>query len=140
MARGPADSVLDSFKSLVFDPLVKVAIDKILLKVTFLAWGPLAFLFTKLVVWISDLLYAEFREVINIGTIRVMNAEHQMAYEKASIEEYMVSKDKGINSPEFRKARDENKKRLAKFVHYVVSNGLSASADHGAGNSGSSQS
>lgn len=124
MATGPADKGLDTFKDLVFDPLVNGAISKLLARAAWLSWGPVAFIVTQVVTLVANFLYKEFRELVNIGTIKLMNAEHQMAYEKASVAEYMAYKSKGLDSPEFRKAREQNKKDLAKFVHWTVSNSV----------------
>lgn len=119
MAAGPADKVLDTFKTLVFDRLVDLAIAQIIGLAPFLAFGPIAFIIRKVVVYITDKLYAGLQETINFQYVLLKNAQLHKAYVDASANIRDIAKAKGIDSPEFRKARDEHKIALAKFVRYT---------------------
>lgn len=118
MAAGPADKALDTFKTLVFDPMVNVVVGKVIGLAGWLAWGPISFLVTKVIVYVADVIYAELRGVINFNYIMLLNEKHHAAYVDAHLELKGIAKSKGIDSPEFKVAREKRKKALAEFVRY----------------------
>ncbi len=119
MASGPADKALDTFKELVFDQLVKVAIQQIIGMAAFLAWGPVAFIVAKVVTFVADTLYDQLQKTINFQYIMLQNEQFHKAYVDAVENIKEVAKKKGINSPEFRRARDGHKVALSKFVRWT---------------------
>lgn len=118
MSAGPADRALDVFKSLVFDQLTKAAIAQILGLSPFLAWGPIAYIIGQAVVYVGDVIYNQLKDAVNLEVILIKNEAFHKAYVNASLSISKIAKEKGIDSPEFRKARDEHKAALSKFVRY----------------------
>lgn len=67
---------------------------------------------------ISDWLYSQFVLAIDITAIKFVNAEHQAAYEKASLQLKIIAHESGVDSDAFRKATEDAKASLASFVHF----------------------
>lgn len=118
MAAGPADKVLDVFKDLVFDQLVKAAISYIVGLAPFLSFGPIAFIIGKVVTYIAGILYAELKEAINFQVILLNNRSLHDKFVGAQIELKKLAMEKGIDSPEFRVQREKHKAALAAFARY----------------------
>lgn len=118
MSAGPADQALDLFKSLVFDQITKMAISQILGLSPFLAWGPVAFIVGQAVAYVAGVLYNLLKDTINLEVILLKNAAFHKAYVEAAYSINRIAKEKGIDSPEFRKARDAHKAALSQFVRY----------------------
>lgn len=118
MSAGPADKALDTFKGLVFDELVKLLISRVLGMAGWLAWGPVAFIVTKVITWVAEALYDALKEAVNFQVIILKNAAHQRAFAKATMELQSIADTAGINSPEFKVSREAHKNALAKFVRY----------------------
>lgn len=118
MSAGPADKVLDTFKSLVFDQLVRAAIASIVGLAPWLAYGPVSFLITRVVTYVCDRLYDELAEAVNFEMILLKNSAYHKEYLKAHIELRGIAKNVGIDSPEFKASREKHKAALAKFVRF----------------------
>lgn len=118
MAAGPADKALDAFKDLVFDPLVKLVIEKIIGLAGFLAWGPIAFIVGKIVVYVADKLYEELGHAINFQYIMLRNESLHKSFVEANSTLKRIAKEKGIDSKEFKDAREKRRKALADFVRH----------------------
>jgi hypothetical protein len=118
MSAGPADKPMDLFKTLVFDELVKSTIAYIIGLAPWLSFGPIAFIIGRVVVYVSGVLYEGMKEAINFEVILLNNAAHHKAFLKAQIELRGIAKNQGIDSPEFKRSREEHKTALAKFVRY----------------------
>lgn len=118
MAAGPADKTLDTFKALVFDPIVKLVIGKVIGLAGFLSFGPVAFLVTKLVTYIADQLYLVLRDQVNFNYIMLANEKHHEAFVAAHLELKGIAQSKGIDSKEFKEAREKRRKALSEFVRW----------------------
>lgn len=118
MAAGPADKVLDVFKELVFDQLVKNIIAKIVGLAPFLAWGPIAFIVTKVVTYLAGMVYDELKDAVNMKYIMLKNERYHAEFVAANGELRDIAKTKGIDSPEFKEAREKRKKTLADLARY----------------------
>lgn len=111
-------SALDIFKELLWDSILKAALAKLLAKSVILSWGPVAALITWVVTSFSDDLYVLIKTLITIELIVYRNKQLQVAYGNSANNLKNVALSKGIDSAEFRKARDENKNHLSAFVMY----------------------
>lgn len=118
MSTGPADVVLDTFKTLVWDLWVKALIAYVLGLAPWLAFGPVSFIVTRAITWITDRLYVFVRDGINLNLIMLNNELHHSAYISASRDLQIVFDSKGIDSKEFKDAREKHKKSLSDFVRY----------------------
>lgn len=116
MAAGPADKALDLFKDLVFDPMVKLVIQRIIGLASWLAFGPVAFIVGQVVTYVAGVVYDVMKDFINFEVILLRNAEHQKALIEALTDLQKIAKTNGIGSPEFRSAREAHKAALAKYA------------------------
>jgi len=116
MSGGPADGVMDVFRDLVWDQLVKLAISKIIGLAPFLSWGPVGFIVGKVVTYVAGMLYEELHEAVNFQVIILKHASHHRAFVDSQITLKSIAELKGINSQEFKNAREIHKAALAKFV------------------------
>lgn len=55
---------------------------------------------------------------VDLEAITLVNAEHKRDYDKASVVLKIIAIDKGIDSDEFKKARDNAKIALSKYVRF----------------------
>jgi hypothetical protein len=109
----------DLFKALIWDNLVKAAVGRLFAAVPILAWGPIGYVITWVATHFADKLYDSVKMAIALEAIAIRNEAHRRAYDRASVALKIIAQDKGINSPEFREARDANKRALAEFVRFA---------------------
>lgn len=108
----------DIFKDLVWGALVRAALGALFKAAPFLGWGPIGIIVTFLVTQFAEKLYEVVREYVQIEVIILRNEAHRKEYDAASTRLKIIAHSSGIDSPEFQKARDENKKALSKFVQF----------------------
>lgn len=106
------------FKRLVWDPMIVSATAALFAAAPWLATWPLGPIVRSLILRFTDKLYALLDKVVDLQVIVLVNAAHRAEYERASVKLKLLAKDKGIDSPEFKEARDAAKVSLAKFVSY----------------------
>lgn len=114
------DIIIDIFKELAWDVFVKATLKKIFMRSALLGWGPIAALLTHYVLKYSDELYKALHEVVDIKAIVFRNGEFKDAYDKSSVKLLIIAKSAGIDSIEFKEARDAHRKSLSDFVRYDV--------------------
>ena len=94
-----------------------------------LAWDNLVsgvLLYFKIDVWplnsfirlITDKLFDLFKTSFDLQAIVFINDQHKDAFTKAMVTLKIIAHDKGIDSQEFRKAKENAKEYLAQFVHF----------------------
>ncbi len=117
------DTAADLFKRLVWDRLVDLAVKKIATKVLVRlpAWlaGPLGWIIGEVVTWIASEIFSVVKEFIAFEAIAFINKEHQVAFDRASVELKILAMQKGIDSIEYKEAREHAKKSLSTFVRYT---------------------
>jgi hypothetical protein len=107
----------DQFKDLVWDVLVRALITKLLAAVPWLV-GPLGGIAGLIIGLVGDMLYNLITQYIEFSSIAIRNLEHRRAFDAASVKLKILARDKGIDSEEFKKARDEQRKALSAFVRF----------------------
>jgi hypothetical protein len=68
----------------------------------------------------TDKLYEAFKEVVKVEAIAFHNAGAQRAYTAAVLELRELASGPGIDSEEFKLAREQHKKALSEFVRFGV--------------------
>lgn len=111
---------LDLFKDLVWDNLVEAALAALFVKVPVLAWGPLGAIIKFAATKFTDYLYAGMKMFIVVEAIPLRNKLLHKKYTEAAIKLKTIAKTTGIESDEFRKARNEDKKRLSDLVRFAA--------------------
>lgn len=108
------------FKELVWDSLVKAAIARLFAAVPFLAWGPVGIAVSWALTLFADKIYEAVKLAVELEVIVLRNEAHRRAFDRASVELRLLARTKGIESPEFKVAREEHKKALAQFVRFAA--------------------
>lgn len=108
----------DLFKDLVWDTLVKAALQRLFLLVPFLSWGPLGTIITWLALKYADELYAAVALYIDVETIAFRNQEFGQTFASAEINLKQVAGKSGIDSQEFQNARTTEKQALSNVIKF----------------------
>lgn len=104
------------FKSLVWDTIVKVALEQLFLAVPLLGWGPIGYVVSWIAVYFADKLYDVVKLAVDLEVIVIRNEVHKREYAGAAVKLKLLAKSKGVDSDEFKKARDEQKETLSRFI------------------------
>lgn len=114
----PALPEIDTFKELVWDAMIKAALAALFKAVPWLGWGPLGVVLTWLAQKFTDYLYSTAVMVFNVSKMPFLNEAHRREFDDATVKLRIIAAGEGIDSEAFRKARDERKIAMAKFVHF----------------------
>ena len=115
------NSSVDAVKELIWSVYVKKAMGQIFIAVPFLGWPPFALLINHLILTFSDYLYESLKAFLSEEMILFKNKQAQEQFSKSALILNQIAKSKGIDSQEFREARNENKKLLENLIRYDVS-------------------
>jgi hypothetical protein len=105
----PIKTVEDLFKFLAWDTLVDGTLTYFGLN-----WWPL----NVMVHVVTNRMYEGLRLLVDLQAIVILNEAHRKAYDDAAIKLKIIAHDRGIDSPEFKKAREDAKAAFAIFVQY----------------------
>lgn len=108
------------FKGVVWDNLVKAAIKRLFAAAPWLSWGPLGWLTSFVIVYISDLIYEELSKFIDVQYVIFKNAQLRDQWAKTAVDLKAVALKSGIESEEFKKARHEQTEKFSEFVRFAV--------------------
>lgn len=108
----------DIFKKLVWDSLIKFALQQLFLAVPLLGWGPIGYVVTWIATYFTDKLFVALKLAVDLEMIVLRNEEHKREYTLAALDLKHIIKEKGLNSPEFKKAREKHQEALARFVRF----------------------
>jgi len=106
------------FKDLIWDTGILAGELAIEGAVPFLALPVISTLERTIIHELSDWLFNQFVLLVDVAAIHLVNAEHQRAFDSASVKMKVIALDQGLNSPEYRKARTDATATLSKFVHF----------------------
>ncbi len=70
---------------------------------------------------LSDWLFGQFCLMIDCTAITLLNSTHQLAYDDASLRLKVVETEKGIDSPEYKKAIADEADSFKKFITFIGS-------------------
>lgn len=106
------------FKKLVWDTLVTVAIKQLFAAVPWLGWGPVGVIVGWVGGLVADQIYKALDMMVALQLIVIKNKALAKDFAAAALTLKEIGQAKGIDSPEFKEARDEHKKRLAELIHF----------------------
>ncbi len=110
----------DLFKSLVFDVLVKAAIQRLFILVPLLGWGPIGYIVSFYLTKFADLGYQSAKEELTFGLIKFQNAAHQAAFDKEFVKlSLMQNAYQNFSEKEI---KDEIKMAQDRMAEFVVHN------------------
>lgn len=110
----------DIFKEFVWGPLVKYAISLAVSKLPFLGLPIINPIFGVLVGWVAGLLYDAGKEFVDFEVIGFKNEKHKNAYSAANVELRYLAVKNGIDSAEYKAAREKHGKALRDFVKWNI--------------------
>ena len=106
------------FKEVVWDTALKAALASLFIQAPYLAVWPIKQIITGLVGWISDVLFSKIKLLIDLQAIVILNEKHRREYTIAVLNLRAIADTNGIDSAEFKEARENAKKHLSKFIHF----------------------
>lgn len=109
---------LDNFKELVWDMMINDAIKKMVAANPALSFGPVLIVLTVIVKYFAIYFYQVLKIYVKTELIVFTNAEMQKEFGVKAVTLKTVAIDKGIDSPEFKEARVENRKALSNYARY----------------------
>lgn len=108
----------DIFKTLVWDNITNAALTALFAANPGLAIWPVGPIIRVVVGMFMNNFYGALRLVVDMGAITLVNDLHKAAFDKAALQLKVIAHDKGIDSDEYKKARDDAKAALAKYVSF----------------------
>lgn len=121
VAYRPLTTIEQVFKDLVWTPGIRAGELALEGAVPFFALPLVSEAEEGLINILADWLYNQFILLVDITSIKLLNAEHQAAYDKASLQLKIIAIDKGVNSDDFKKAREVAKLAFSKFTNIAAS-------------------
>jgi hypothetical protein len=110
----------DLFKSLVWEAMAKAALKRLLASLP--AWiggGPIGFVVSWVFNKIADRIYSELDKLVVTQGIYLRNQAQQLAFDRAGLALQIVSDTYGPESEQFKKERENAKRRLADLVSFT---------------------
>lgn len=105
------------FKSLVWDTALTAGETALIAQVPFLGLPIVRTITHWMVTSVSNWIYSALVLFVDVEAIKLVNAIHQAEYDSASEQLKIIAIDKGINSDDFKKARDDAKVALSRFTN-----------------------
>jgi hypothetical protein len=68
--------------------------------------------------WVCDRIFEYLRLVIDLKVIKLVNDQHQAAFEREVVKLRILARTQGIDSEAFKKERQDAKAAFAKFVRF----------------------
>lgn len=105
------------FKSLIWDPMIQAGEVWIEGAVPFLDLPIIKQLDEAAISAIASAIFNQMVTLVDVAAIRLVNAEHQAAYDSASEQLAVIADEQGVTSDAFRQAQDKALASLAQFTH-----------------------
>lgn len=106
----------DLFRDLIWDNLVEAGIAALFIEVPWLNAWPIGGAVKYLLRLFSDKVFDGVRMSVDLSLIAFMNQEHKKAYDTEVVKLKIIAHSYGVDSPEFKKEKENAKEILAKFV------------------------
>lgn len=106
------------FKQLLWDRATDAAIVSLFAAQPWMNIWPIAPIIKAIIRKISENLYEKIYLFVDMTEIRLANHAHEIAYKEVSLKLAVIAHDKGIESNEFKIAREAAKKSLSVFVRF----------------------
>jgi hypothetical protein len=106
------------FYNLIWEPALLAGETALFAAVPILGAPVLGTIDREVISLLSGWLWNQFRLTVDVTAIKLLNSEHQAAYDKASINLKVISIDSGENSSEYKQALVLAQLSLAKFTRF----------------------
>lgn len=104
------------FKDLVFDALVKAALERLFKAVPFLGWGPIGYVVTHFAFKFTNMVYEASKDFIVFKQIEFTNKSNQIAFDREFVKLKILSKTQGVSDAEIKAQIDRARDRMANLV------------------------
>jgi hypothetical protein len=104
------------FKSLVWDQSVNALLVIVFIEAPYLNVWPLRQIITSFTNLMSDKLFEAMTLFVDVSVIKLKNEAHHKEYVRESTKLAIVLHEKGINSDEYKKAREKARLALSRFT------------------------
>lgn len=111
-------AVEDIFKGGVWNPIENAAKAALFVEVPWLKIWPLGPLVSYALDRYSEKVFNGFRTDADVAAIQLLNQSRKLEFVQASVKLKILALDKGANSPEFQKAKDDAIAAIAQFGSY----------------------
>lgn len=108
------------FKDLVWDNAVEALRVIIFTRAPYLNFWPVKQIISAILTSFSDKLYSSIVLVADISLIKFKNEQHKRQFEAESIRLAVIAQNKGIDSQEFKDARQAAKIALSRFTRFDI--------------------
>lgn len=108
----------DLFKDLVWDNLVKTAITALFAYVPWLNVPVIRQAVEYILKLFAEKIYDVTKLCVDVSAIVIVNEVAQKEYARASVKLRIIAHEKGIQSEEFKKEKENAKASFAKFVQF----------------------
>lgn len=106
------------FKSLVWDTLIEAGLAALFTAMPGLNIWPIRTILSGFIHLFSDRLFGVLKLTVDLQAIAFVNEAHKKAFDNEAVKLKILAKDRGIDSPEFKEARDDAKVVLSQYVHF----------------------
>lgn len=107
-----------TFKELIWDALVGLALKQLFTTIPWLAWGPIGAIVGIIVGRFGNLLFDFVREYINLELIVLRKQGLAKAYSEQALALKLIALEKGVDSDEFKAQREKAKTALSDFIKF----------------------
>lgn len=108
----------DLFRTIVWDNLTEATLTLIFTEAPVLNIWPIGPLLRAAVRYISDKLFQSLRLFVDLAAIPILNEEHRRKYDAAAVALQAIAIRSGVDSDEYRKAKDNAKAAFAQLVRF----------------------
>lgn len=113
--------ISDLFKTLVWDNLVKVAINKLFAALpSWATWGPFGTIISMVIIKAADFIYNELGEWIDVEQIAFKNNQLKKEFDNYYVNLKLIARENGELSDEFISARKDSQKHFFDFIQFGI--------------------
>lgn len=105
------------FKDIVWTPMLTLGENWLEAEVPFFALPVIKQLDEAAIKALTDILFNQMVEFIDVSAIRLVNTAHQAAYDKESERLVIIAAESGVTSDAYKKAQNQALIDMAKFTH-----------------------
>lgn len=107
------------FKETVWDAGVEAALTSLFVAAPWMNVWPLRSIVRGLTLMLTNRLFSMLRLVIDLQVIQLLNSEHKQAFAREAVKLRIIAIDKGLNSPEYKRAKEDAKASLSRFIQFA---------------------
>ncbi len=104
------------FKDLIWTPIIKGGEIALEGAVPILALPVIMQVDQFIIQELTDWMFNNFVMFLDVTAIKIVNAEHQAAFDRASVKLQIVLSESGPNSTQYQEARDAAKQSLSQYI------------------------